>query len=687
MKRNKKIISLLAAVAITASMNMFSVNAFALENSTNPNSLSQVNISSVRPQDDFYEAINGQWQSEAINNIRDHYTEKSTYTDIRENNEKLLKDEFMSFVSDKNRYGENSDERKMADVYENYINWDKRNTQGTKPIEKYISEIDKVKNLNDLNNLLGNEDMDLFSSIIKFDMQENSKINAYEIYIGTTTLSLIDSNKYKEGNENTEYKSKVINFYTNLLKKSGFNETEAKEMIDNLFKFESYIAPSILSTNIDESQIDKSKCDVLVKIDDLNEIAPNINIPKIMKSLKLDNANYISVSQVEWLKKLNELWTQDNLPLIKNYLKVNLIKSTGRYLTEDMDKLYYDFMESILGVDFHYSSINDEAYDKMQSLFPNSLGKLYCEKTLTKEEENDIGKIASEIMTEYKKEINNSTWISSTTKKNLVDKLNKIEVNVGYSGSNQDYSDANIRLYSDGGNLLENITNLAKCAKKNGLKILNSKIDKDEITNEILPQDIIAEYHVLNNSIIISPGILQPELYNINYTREKKLAGIGIVIAHEISHSLDIIGAFFDGQGELKNMWTEDDFNKFKEKALNIKDYYSKIEALPGEYIDGELTLCENMADIGAMSCILDLLAEKENSDYKLFFEEYARAYKCVKTKEGYEDALKNDEHSPDKIRVNAILSQFQKFYDTYGIKENDKMYVQPESRVEPFWK
>ena len=147
-----------------------------------------------------------------------------------------------------------------------------------------------------------------------------------------------------------------------------------------------------------------------------------------------------------------------------------------------------------------------------------------------------------------------------------------------------------------------------------------------------------------------------------------------------------MLGAFFDGQGNVKDMMTEQDFSTYKQKVLYIKDYYSAIEGLPGKYIDGELTLCENMADIQGMSCILDLLGESENTDYKLFFESYARAYKCVKTKEEYEASLESDEHSPDKVRVNIVLAQFQKFYDTYGIGPDDHMYVNPDYRIIPLW-
>lgn len=685
MNNKKRIVSLLAAAAIAMSIIMPASNAYAAQ-STSQNNLSTVEVSNVRPQDDFYEAVNGEWKKSAVNNINEYYGEKSTYSDIRDNNSKIIREEFSKFLSNKNKYGENSDERKMADVYLNYINTDARNSQGIEPIKKYLDKIDSVTTMEDLNNLLGDNEIDLLSTIIRFNIQENYNNTAYEVYIEPTSLSLIDSSRYNIANSSNEYYSKVRKFYMSLLQKAGYNESQSSEMIDNMFRFEQYISGSILSSDIDESQRDKSKCDVLVKVEELDTLAPNIKLSQIMKSLKIYNANYIKVSEMDWLKKLDYLWTPQNLYLIKNYIKLNVIKSTGRYLSEDMDKIYFDFIGSLLDMDFSYDSIEDEAYGKIDSLFPVSLGKLYEDKTFNEAEIKDVQSIADEVMNTYKKKINNCSWLSDTTKAKFLDKLSKIKMNIGYSKSNQDYSSADIKLYSQGGSLLENIMNLALAAKDNQLKILNQPIKSGDITDQILPQDVVAEYHILNNTVVITPGILQPELYNINDSREKKLAGIGFVIAHEIGHSLDVLGAFFDGQGNVKDMMTEQDFSTYKQKVLYIKDYYSAIEGLPGKYIDGELTLCENMADIQGMSCILDLLGESENTDYKLFFESYARAYKCVKTKEEYEASLESDTHSPDKVRVNIVLAQFQKFYDTYGIGPDDHMYVNPDYRIIPLW-
>lgn len=263
MKKNRRIVSLLAGAAVIISMITPLSKGYAAER-TGTYDLKTVNISNVRAQDDFYEAVNGEWKKNEENNINDLYGEKSTYSDIKENNDKIVKSEFENFLHNKNKYGENSDERKMADVYENYINREARNSQGIEPMEKYLSKIDSVNTMDDLTKLLGDSEIDILTNLIDFNIKENYNGSAYEIAIDPTELSLVDSGKYGS-NGDYEYYSKVRDFYMSLLSKCGYSEVDSKKMIDDLFKFENSIAGSILSYDTDESQIDKSQYNILEK--------------------------------------------------------------------------------------------------------------------------------------------------------------------------------------------------------------------------------------------------------------------------------------------------------------------------------------------------------------------------------------------------------------------------------------
>ena len=212
------------------------------------------------------------------------------------------------------------------------------------------------------------------------------------------------------------------------------------------------------------------------------------------------------------------------------------------------------------------------------------------------------------------------------------------------------------------------------------LSRINQPVDKRK--DDFTPQTVNASYSANENSIIIPGGIIQGHFYDPNGTREENLGGIGAIIGHEISHAFDNTGAQYDSDGNLNNWWSEKDYEQFTEKAYKIANFYSQIEALPGEKINGYLTVGENIADIGGVSCLLDILDTMDKPNYKAFFESYATTWRQITTKEYADYALSLDVHSPNKFRVNGVLPQFQKFYDTYGITEKDGMYVKPEDRL-----
>jgi len=297
-----------------------------------------------------------------------------------------------------------------------------------------------------------------------------------------------------------------------------------------------------------------------------------------------------------------------------------------------------------------------------------------------KETKEDVEKITKEIVETYKKQIENLEWMSASTKKNAIDKLDKLNVKIGYPEEWIDYSKISVKSYEDGGSLFENIVTLRISANDERYSRINQRVDKKK--DVFTPQTVNAFYSANENSIIIPGGIIQGHFYDPNKTREENLGGIGAIIGHEISHAFDNIGAQYDSNGNLNNWWSKKDYEQFTAKAEKIANFYSQIEVLPGSRINGYRTVGENIADIGGVSCLLDILDKMDMPNYKAFFESYATTWRQITTKEYAEYVLNLDVHSPNKFRVNGVLPQFQKFYDTYGITEKDGMYVKPTDRI-----
>lgn len=650
------------------------ISAIAAETNVETASTNQ----NVRLQDDFYDAVNNQWMNTA--KIEDGKSTNSTFDQVEENVTSQIKEIINQLLINKDKYAENSDEKKIINLYNNTLNVEARNKEGLKPVQKILDEIRAVKTKDDITSLWANKN--ILNSTIRFVVERDIKdAKTNVLYMDSTGLSLGDPDEYTNPTEETIKNKRLTEaYYNNILILSGYTKDEAKVKVDNMFKFEGMISPYMLgkkkksiTQNLTESMYN------VYTLDQLNDLAPNLNLPAIMGSLGIEKANKIILEDPKWLEGLNKIYTQENVPIIKNYIEmVNLIHAAN-YVSEDFEKANKEYESSLLGITGTESK-EDYAISAINSTMGMAIGKIYAERYIPKKTKDDVEAITKEVIDTYKKRINNLDWMSTSTKKNAIDKLDKLTVKIGYPENWLNYSKVNIKSYEEGGSLFENVMALRAFANERLFSKINKQIDKSK--EGFTPQTVNAFYSANENSIIIPGGIIQGHFYNPNGSKEENLGGIGSIIGHEISHAFDNTGALYDSEGNLNNWWSEGEYKQFKEKAFKIAQFYDLIEALPKENIDGYRTVGENIADIGGMSCLLDILSTMNNPNYKTFFESYAVTWRQITTKEYAEYVLLLDEHSPNKYRVDAVLAQFQKFYDTYGISENDGMYISPEYRL-----
>jgi len=636
------------------------------------------NSQGIRLQDDFYDAINSEWLNAA--KIKDGKSTTSTFDDVEEKVTEQTKDIINQLLIDKDKYEENSDEKKIINIYNNTLNVEARNREGLKPVQKNLAEIKAAQTIDDITKLWSNKE--ILNSTIKFSVNRDIKdVKNNILYINSTGLSLGDPDEYTNPTESTVRNKKLTEeYYNKILVLSGYTQEESKTKVDNMFKFEGMIAPSIMGSK--EKSTTSNLIDTVYNVytlDELNNLAPNLNLPDIMRSLGIDQANKIILQDPRWLEAFNKIYTQENLPLIKNYIEIVNLIFASYYLNEDFENANKEYENSLLGITGSLSK-QEDTIDTVRSVMGMAVGKIYAERYVPKKTKQDVESMTKEIIETYKRRINNLDWMSQSNKKNAIDKLDKLNVEIGYPENWHDYSKVNIKSYEEGGSLFENIMALRISAYDKMFSKINKPVDKKK--DSFTPQTVNAYYSANENSIIIPGGIIQGHFYNPNATREENLGGIGAIIGHEISHAFDNTGAQYDSDGNLNNWWSEKDYEQFTEKAQKITDFYGKIEAMPGAKINGYLTVGENIADIGGVSCILDILDTMDKPDYKAFFKSYATTWRQIATKEYADYTLSLDVHSPNKFRVNAVLPQFQKFYDTYGITKKDGMYVKPEDRL-----
>lgn len=631
----------------------------------------------IRLQDDFYSVTNKNWLN--TSKIEEGKVSNSVFEEAEKTLTKQKKEIISELLANEKNYEKNSNEKKIINLYKNVLNIEERNKQGITPIKKILDKINSIKTLDDLKDLnYYNIDNSLFSVGCGIDLKDATK---YVAYISPANLSLGDSDEYTKPNENTtRIKTLITDYYIKILKLIGNSEEQAKAKVENLFKLEYMIAPTITGreeTSKDSNAIDKQYN--VYSLNKINDLAPNLKLKDFMKESKMDKANKIIVTQPNWLKAMNEIFTEKNLPLIKDYIEIKNLVGVSSCLSEDFQKATDEFGKAYLGTNGDIPK-DEEAISIVNSAFPMPFGKIYVEKYFSEKTKNDVKEITNEVIKTYEKRIDNLDWMSEVTKKAAKEKLNKIGIQIGYPEKWEDYSSLEIRSYEEGGSLYENLMNLEKFSQERKLSKLNKDVDKTEFACP--PQMVNAFYNPTANTITVPAGILQGKFYDKNASKEHNLGGIGTVIGHEISHAFDNNGAKFDGDGNLNSWWSEEDYNKFEEKTNEVRDFYNNIKLNDNKKVNGDLTVGENIADIGGIACALDILKDMKNPNYKDFFESNASIWREISTKEYEELKLESDVHSPNKVRVNAVLPQFDKFYEIYDIKENDKMYVKPEERL-----
>ncbi|KAI3349343.1 M13 family metallopeptidase [Clostridium botulinum] len=668
MIKYKKIVRTLALI-----LSVFIINSFINYDVFASEAIAQSN-NEIRLQDNFYETVNKEWLEKSI--LKQDEEAKSTFTETKDKVNNDTKRIFNDLLIHENKYLSNTDEKKIINLYNNSINISERNNQGAEPIKKYTQKIKEAKNINELTKLLGDPTINIFSNLINFSVGSDiydEKINA--LYISSTRLVLGDSDQYRNETDKTKNnKENMEKYLVNILMLSGYSREEANKKVSNLFYFENQLASSIIGVNEFADYYNNQENNYKTyKISDINELSNNLDLSYIIKNLGYENVDKVILFEPKWLDKLNEIYNEENLQVIKDYTEVCMISAASKYLSENFRNEYLALQKSLYDID--NVSLEDETKELVKKNFNSALSKLYVGEVFSEEIKNDVKNITEEIINTYSNRIKNLEWMSASTKDNAIKKLNNIKVNIGYTEEWTEYSNLEIKSYKEGGSLLENIINLEKFSYK---KPVNAK----ESFNKISPEDVNAYYDAESNEITIPAAILQKPFYDINESKEKNLGGLGVIIGHEITHAFDNNGSKFDENGKIKNWWTDEDYKKYEDKIKRIEEVYGNIEALPGIKVNGELTLGENIADIGSMTCMLDILDNIPNVNYDEFFRNFATVWRDITTEEYKVLLLKIDSHSPSDIRVNTVLQQFEKFYEIYNVTENDDMYIKVKDRL-----
>ncbi len=634
--------------------------------------------SAVRYQDDFYEYVNqdllDQITLQATDAHWDWFGELNAI--VSEEMDQIIEE----LAADGQTYPKGSSEQKIKDMYECVSNMENRNQTGLGPLQPHIDTIRNAADIAEYVDALARLSEEFgFSSIvggygIRQDRADSSEYAVYMMYADT-----LIGKEYIENEESKEYVDLYFKYVNDMLTEYGMTEEEAAASTQSIERLLRDICASTLRT---EQLYDPNITYNVYTEEELQQLYTNVDIPAMLETLRIKGQDKYIVMDVEQAKKINSLLVEENLQALKDYSTFVLLNDTAEYTTANFAKLIDDMDNAMYGIT---QSWEDELIWKRltQDMLPWDFGTIYVKEHFSAEDKEAVEEMIEQILDEYEVIIRKQEWMSEATREKAIKKLETMQIKIGYPDVWPAALDMmQVTPISEGGSLLSNWLVSMQVMMEDSLNRLGTKVDKTEW--DVTPQTINALYSPSNNEIIFPAAILQAPFYDSENSVGANLGGIGFVIAHEISHAFDSSGALYDENGNYDVWWTEEELAEYDRMSQSIVEYYSNYEIM-GMKVNGEQTLMENIADLGAMTCITSIIGD---DPYALddAFTQMTFNWAAEDTASFMMYMLNTDTHAPDKIRVNAVLSSCDAFYEVYDIKETDDMYVAPEDRV-GIWK
>ena len=552
---------------------------------------------SVRPQDDFYNYVSGTWMKTAkIPSDKPTWGSFNKLADDTDNNSMTILNSLL-----KDKFADGSEGKKIQDLYATYMNMEKRNADGIKPIQENINKIDAIKNLTDLQNYLTSvtkEGDNTFYSWGVYSDLKDSNMNA--VYLGDASLGMGRDYYQKVDVKNTEALAEYQKYVASMLKELGYKNADAaaKGVVD----YEKSIAKNLLTN---EQSRDNTLQYNPKTIAELSSLVKNVDLASYLKKVGV-NTDRVIIGEIGYYKNFDQLVNEKNLPVIKDYLKFHMINGGASYLSEKLGDTKFAFYGKYLRGQQEQRALNKRGYELINGSLGEAFGKLYVEKYFPAEAKAQMVELIDYLKKSFAVHINNLAWMSSTTKEKAMQKLNKFTVKVAYPDTWKDYSKLNITPESKGGNLYSNLQNIAEWQYNKDLAKIGKPVDKTEWG--MTPQTVNAYYNPVYNEIVFPAAILQPPSFNPKADAAVNFGGIGAVIGHEISHGFDDSGAQFDAEGNLVDWWTPEDKANFEKATKALAAQYDKYEPVKGTFVNGTFTNGENIADLGGVNIAYDAL-------------------------------------------------------------------------------
>lgn len=636
----------------------------------------------ANPRDDFYQYANGTWCKE--NTIPASEARWTSFNILAQKNNLILKKIMEDAAADKGASPE-SNILKIGNFYRTAMDTIKLEQQKFAPAMTDINIVNTIKSTDDVLNMVAKLHRKGIPAMFSFDISQDLKrSNQYIIYLSQGGLGLPDRDYYfKEDEKSAAIRNEYRFFILKMFQE--FATPPNPKIAESIMRIETGLAKASMTRverrNPDRTYNKTTATSIIseYKFTSFKGYFDQLNI-------KIDSTTEVIIGQPIFFKQLNQALEITDIEDWKIYLKWKIMCATAKYLSPNISKLTFDFYGTILNGTKEQKPRWERVVESANSLIGEIVAQEYVKVAFSGESKKRVNEMVDHLRESFRIRINKLDWMSAGTKEKAIAKLNAFNRKLGYPDQWKDKRKLKITNES----YLSNYFRASEFEFDEMVDKLHKQVDKTEW--EMLPQTVNAYYNPVNNEIVFPAAIMQPPFFNAEADDAINYGAIGAVIGHEFSHGFDDQGCKFDAMGNMNNWWSDEDKRKFEERTKILIDQYNKFAVEDNVFVNGELTLGENIADFAGLTIAYDayqisLIGKKRQSingfsPEERFFIGFAQVWKNNTRPEYSRQQVLTDPHSPGKFRVIGPLSNMPQFYDAFKVKKGNKMFIDEKDRA-----
>lgn len=637
----------------------------------------------VSPCEDFYQYAIGGWLAE--NPVPSTESRWSSFNIVNDSNNAKIKKILLEFSE--GEFEKGSMEQKIGDFYKSALDSNTVEKLGITPLKEELDKIDQLESTAQLVELLAYHRTIGVNSLFGIYVgQDDKNSSVYITHLYQAGLGLPDKDYYLKDDEKS---IEVQEAYMEHLKKmlTLMEEENIEQNAKAIYAVEKQLAENSMSR---VERRDPEKTYNKLTREELQALSPDIDFEKYFSLVGLSDVGDVVVSQLDFMKAANNMLSSTSMEDWKLYLKWKLVDAYASNLSSAFVDQNFDFYSKTLSGRKEMKARWERALRNVNGNIGQLLGKAFVDRHFSQEAKKDVSQMVENLRTVFRERINALEWMSEETKLKAIEKLEAFNMKIGYPDKWRDYS--SLEVSSD--QLVRNIINARKFNFQHMINKLGKPVDKDEWF--MTPQTVNAYYSSSQNEIVFPAGILQPPFYSADADDAINYGGIGAVIGHEFTHGFDDQGSKYDAKGNLENWWTEEDRKRFDGRANVVVEQFNAFEPLDSLFVNGKLTLGENIADLGGATMAFHALEKElqrkgvsEDIDgfnhQQRFFLGWAQVWHMNMTEQELRKRIATDSHSPGEYRVKGPLANMPEFAAAFGCVDSDFM-VNTDSAKAVIW-